>query len=123
LGNKKRKKPDASIHSVFVDWKGREILLTHSVFSGHLVDAAHDEAYLYYETLKENLSKPETVVKSRYRRDTLIANIKLHNREDNYLRVVIRYGTIWGRLLGARNYIASFYGADSPKLGENICIK
>jgi hypothetical protein len=87
------------------------------------VDATHNEAYLYYETLKENLPNPESVVKSRSRRDTLIANIKLHSREDNYLRVVIRYGTIWGKLLGERNYIVSFYGADTPKQGENVCIK
>jgi len=80
LTKKKKKKPDASIHSVFVDWRGREVLLTHSVFSGHLLDAAHNEAYLYYETLKENLPNPESVVKSRSRRDTLIANIKLHRR-------------------------------------------
>lgn len=120
---KKKKKPDKSIHSVFVDWKGREILLTHSVFSGHVADAAHNEAYLYYETLKENISKPDSVVKSPHRRNTLIANIKLTGREDNYLRVVIQYGTIWGKLLGARNYILTFYGADTPKQGEKICTK
>ena len=119
---KRKKKPDKSIHSVFVDWDGRDILLTHSVFSGHIADAAHYEAYLYYETLKDNISKPESVVKSKNRTNTLIANIKLIDREDKYLRVVIQYGTIWGRLLGARNYILTFYGADTPKQGDKICL-
>lgn len=117
---KKRKKPDKSIHSFLVDWEGREILLTHSVFAGHVASAAHDEAYEYFETLKENLTTPESVVQSSTRRDTLIANIKLVERKHRYLRVVIRYGTIWERLLGKRNYIVTFYGAYVPKRDEPV---
>lgn len=117
---KKHKKPDRSIHSVLIDWEGREVLLTYSVFTGHLASAAHDEAYEYFETLKENLSHPESVVRSSNRKDTLIANIQLVERKHHYLRVVIRYGTIWERLLGKRNYIVTFYGADVPKKGETV---
>jgi hypothetical protein len=95
-------------------------LITHSVFSQHIAEAAHDEAYEYYETLKSEISNPESVVKSAARIDTKIANIKLENRKHLYLRVVIRYSTIWDRLLGKRNYITTFYGANSPKDGEKI---
>jgi hypothetical protein len=115
---KKRRKPDKSIHTVLVDWEGKEVLLTHAVFSGHVANAAHDEAYEYFETLKEHIAHPESVVRSKNRQDTLIANIRLENRRHQYLRVVIRYGTVWERLLGKQNYIVTFYGAAAPKEGE-----
>jgi len=71
---------------------------------------------------KPILSKPESVVISKTDKHTRIANIKLLNRKQDYLRVVIRYGGIWNRLLGARNYILTFYGAKSPITGEKIYV-
>ncbi|GEM_PF-1289860 len=120
---KKPRKPDKSVREVLYDWNGEEILLTHSVFSRHIAEAAHDEAYEYYETLKAEIAKPESVRISKTSRRTRIANIKLANRRHEYLRVVIRYGDIWRRLLGKRNYILTFYGADSPIGGEDVCLK
>ena len=117
LSKKKSKKPDHAIHTILYDWEGKEVLLPHSVFSGHISAAAHDEAYEYFETLKANITKPESVVRSKDRHDTLIANIRLADRKHQYLRVVIRYSSLWETLfhLGARNYIVTFYGADAPK--------
>ncbi|OAD21018.1 hypothetical protein THIOM_003233, partial [Candidatus Thiomargarita nelsonii] len=69
-----------------------------------------------------NISKPESVVKSQTDKQTRIANIKLVNRKHKYLRVVIRYRDVWNRLLGARNYILTFYGANSPMMGEKIYV-
>ena len=117
---KKPKKPDKSIRDIVHDWDGNDILITHNVFSRHVAEAAHDEAYEYYETLKDKISNPESVVKSTTHNNTKIANIKLENRRHPYLRVIIRYSTIWNRLLGQRNYITTFYGASSPKSGEKI---
>ena len=122
MAKKKPKKPDKTILDVFYDWENKEILLTHQVYSRHIAEAAHDEAYEYYETLKANISKPESVVISKTDKHTRIANIKLPNRKHEYLRVVIRYGGIWNRLLGARNYILTFYGAKSPIMGEKIYV-
>ncbi len=114
---KKAKKPDKSIREVLRDWEGKEVLLTHAVFDRH-VSAFHDEAHEYFETLKAYLATPESVVRSKGRKDTLIANIRLEQRRHNYLRVVIRYGSIWEKMLGKRNYIATFYGASEPLDGE-----
>ncbi|CAG1021504.1 hypothetical protein DOJK_01041 [Patescibacteria group bacterium] len=120
---KKPKKPDKSVFAVLKDWEGKEILLTENVFKEHLSHAAHDEAYEYYETLKENISQPESVKISKNNASTKIANIKLSQRKHNYLRVVIRYGDTWMPWLDKRNYIVTFYGADSPIDGENVCLK
>ncbi len=98
-------------------------LLTHSLHSRHIAEAAHDEAYEYYETLKAEIANPESVRISKTKRHTRIANIKLVNRKHEYLRVVISYGDIWQKLLGKRNYILTFYGADSPIGGEDICLR
>jgi len=122
LLKKKPKKPDKTIRDLLYDWDGKEILLSHNVYSRHLAEAAHDEAYEYYETLKANLAYPESVKLSKTDKRTKIANLKLINRKHQYLRVVIRYNTIWHRLLGARNYIVTFYGADSPIDGEEVCL-
>ena len=118
MSKKKPKKPDKTVRDVLLDWNAKEVLLTHQVYSRHIAEAAHDEAYEYYETLKANISKPESVIKSKTNKYTQIANIKLVNRKHEYLRVVIRYRDIWNRLLGYRNYILTFYGADSPIIGE-----
>jgi hypothetical protein len=56
-------------------------------------------------------------------KDTKIANIRLNDRKHNYLRVVIRYATVFNKILGTRNQIVTFYGADSPIEGEDICFK
>ncbi|MDM8569735.1 hypothetical protein QUF50_09545 [Thiotrichales bacterium HSG1] len=117
---KKSKKPDKSIRDIIHDWNNNDILITHNVFSRHIAEAAHDEAYEYYETLKDKLKDPESVVKSKTDSNTMIVNIKLENRKHKYLRVVIRYSTMWNRLLGKRNYITTFYGASSPMNGEKI---
>lgn len=117
---KKPKKPDKTVRDVLYDWASQEILLTHQVYSRHIAEAAHDEAYEYYETLKANISKPESVVISKTDKHTRIVNIKLVKRKHEYLRVVIRYGDIWNRLLGAKNYILTFYGA--PITGETVYV-
>lgn len=119
---KKPKKPDKSVFAVLKDWEGKEILLTESVFKDHISNAGHNTAYEYYETLKENINQPESVKISKNRANTKIANIKLLQRKDNYLRVVIRYADTWSFSLGKRNYIVTFYGADSPIDGEDICL-
>lgn len=69
------------------------------------------------------IANPESVRISKTNRLTRIANIKLVNRRHEYLRVVIRYGDVWQRLLGKRNYILTFYGADSPIGGKEACLK
>ncbi len=120
---KKPKKPDKSVRDVLYDWNGEEILLAHSVYSRHLAEAAHDEAYEYYETLKVEIANPESVRISKTDKRTRIANIKLVNRKHEYLRVVIKYGDIWRKLLGKRNYILTFYGADSPIGGKEVCLR
>ncbi len=119
---KKPKKPDKTVRDVLYDWASKEILLTHQVYSRHIAEAAHDEAYEYYETLKANISKPESVVISKTDKHTRIVNIKLVKRKHKYFRVVIRYGDIWNRLLGAKNYILTFYGANSPITGETVYV-
>lgn len=120
---KKAKKPDKSVFAIFKDWEGKEILLMEKVFKEHISNAAHDEAYEYFETLKANIAQPESVKISKNRLDTKIANIKLFQRRHNYLRVVIRYASVWDSVLGRRNYITTFYGADSPIDGEDVCLK
>jgi len=122
VGKKKPKKPDKTVRDVLYDWASQEILLTHQVYSQHIASAAHDEAYEYYETLKANISKPESVVISKTHKRTKIANIKLLNRKHKYLRVVIRYSDIWKQLLGTRNYVTTFYGANSPMIGETVYV-
>jgi hypothetical protein len=87
---------------------------------GHLIYTAHDESYEYVETLKENLSKPESVVLSSKRKDTKIVNIKLEGRRDNYLQVVIRYRSFFEGFKGKKNFIVTFYGSDKPKEGKKI---
>jgi len=57
LAKKKPKKPDKTVLDVLYDWENKEILLTHQVYSQHIAEAAHDEAYEYYETLKANIIK------------------------------------------------------------------
>ena len=52
MPKKKPKKPDKTVLDVLYDWENKEILLTHQVYSRHIAEAAHDEAYEYYETLK-----------------------------------------------------------------------
>ena len=120
MPKRKPKKPDKSVHTVLYDWQGKEVLLLHSVFSGHISAAAHDEAYEYFETLKAQFASPESVVRSKERKNTLIANIRLEGRKHKYLRVVVRYSSVWEQLihLGKKNYIVTFYGANSPKKGE-----
>jgi len=122
LLKKQPKKPDKTICGLLYDGEGKEVLLSHNVYSRHLAEAAHDEAYEYYETLKANLAHPDSVKLSKTDKRTKIANLKLINRKHPYLRVVIRYNTVWHRLLGARNYIVTFYGADSPIDGEEVCL-
>ena len=120
--SKKPKKPDGVV-DILKDWDDKEIFLTESVFKIHIANAAHDEAYEFYETLKANIAIPESVKISKNRADTKIANILLVNRKHNYLRVVIRYATVFDKILGRRNYIVTFYGADEPIDGEDICFK
>ncbi|RKZ45515.1 MAG: hypothetical protein DRR16_27470 [Candidatus Parabeggiatoa sp. nov. 3] len=57
MAKKKPKKPDKTVLDVLYDWENKEILLTHQVYSQHIAEAAHDEAYEYYETLKANIIK------------------------------------------------------------------
>ncbi len=68
------------------------------------------------------IANPESVRISKTNRLTRIANIKLVNRKHKYLRVVIKYGATW-QILGKRNYILTFYGADSPIGGEEVCLR
>lgn len=119
---KKKKKKDKSTACILKDWEGKEILLPGSVLNKHLDKAAHDESYEYYETLKENISNPESVVRSSYRKDTKIANIKLINRKHKYLQVVIRYKKrLIDRIKGnGENLIVTFYPTDSPKEGKKV---
>ena len=67
--SKKPKKPKGVI-DILKDWDDKEILLTESVFKYHIASAAHDEAYLYYETLKANIAIPESVKMSKASKDT-----------------------------------------------------
>jgi len=63
--------------TILYDWDGKEVLLPHNVYSRHLAEAEHDEAYEYYETLKANLAHPESVKFSKTDKRTKIANLKL----------------------------------------------
>ncbi len=86
----------------------------------HLIDSNHIDAFNYIGVLKTQLNLPETVVASKRRKNTKIANILLKNRRHIYLQVVIRYGTFFSRLLGKKNFIVTFYPADKPKKGREL---
>lgn len=115
-----KKKHKEEIDCKLKDCKGREVLLPVSVLKKHLQDACHNESYDYYETLKENFCNPESVVRSRTNRNTLIFNIKLNNRKHKYLIVVVVYNNFIRRLSKQGNFIVTFYGDQKPKAGKII---
>lgn len=102
------------------DWDGKEILLPQSVLDTHLIDSKHLEAFNYLDDLKKQLSSPDNVVASKYRKKTKIANIKLNNKNHAYLRVVIKYKSFFSRLLGKKNFIVTFYGEQKPMKGKEL---
>jgi hypothetical protein len=101
-------------------WNGKEVLLPTSVCKIHLWKSAHDESFFYIETLKVIFSSPESVVKSKHSKNTVIANLKLTNREHKYLHVVLHYKGLLKGFKKPKNYIATFYGSNEPKQGEVI---
>ena len=94
------------------------MLLPQSVIDIHLIDSNHLDAFNYIGELKSQLNLPETVVASKRRKNTKIANIALKGRKHSYLHVVIRYGTFFSRLLGKKNFIVTFYPENKPKKGK-----
>lgn len=112
------RKPNQKINCFLKDCEGKEILLPQSVLDIHLKDSNHLEAYNYIDDLKNLLSTPENVVASKNRSNTKIVNIKLIGRNHNYLRVVIRYSSLFNRIIGKKNYIVTFYGEQQPKKGR-----
>jgi len=68
--------------------------------------------------LKKQLATPESVVESKKRKNTKIANLKLTGERYQYLHVVIRYNHIIFKTFGKKNYIVTFYGENYPKKGN-----
>lgn len=112
------RKPNQNINCSLRDWEDKQVLLPQSVLDFHLLDSNHTEAFEYISELKLNLNSPEKVVISKYRANTRLVYIKLINRKHLYLCVVIRYGTLFNRFLGKKNFIVSFYGTDKIKKGK-----
>jgi hypothetical protein len=100
------------------DWENKEVLLPQSVLNIHLIDSNHLEAYSYLDNLKQQLNSPESVVASKNRKCTKIVNIRLSGKNHKYLQVVIRYSRFFSSVLGKKNFIVSFYGAQKPKKGK-----
>lgn len=115
-----KKKKDKLIDCIVKDWNGKNVILLKSVCQEHIANAAHNDSYLYYETLKSELKNPEFVVESRRESNVKIANIKLTNRRHNYLIVVIKYAKFLNKLIGMHNYVATFYPTDKSKKGKII---
>lgn len=109
-----------TVHSVVKDWKNRKVILLSSVIDTHLSTHGHADSVGYTDILRGELCNPESVVESKTRKDTNIANIKLRRQNHNYLHVVIRYQNVLLKALGKKNYIVTFYGTDKPKGGNRI---
>ena len=91
-----------------------------SVVYKHLKDSKHDESFQYIDDLVKQFSSPENIVRSKIDRNTKIYNIRLINRNHEYLIVVVRYSSFFGKLIDKKNFIVTFYPYHKPKEGVEL---
>ena len=95
-------------------------MLPRSVVYKHLKDSNHNESYQYIEDLKAQFNSPESIVQSKYRKNTKVYNIRLINKNHKYLIVVVRYSSFFSKLIDKKNIIVTFYPDDKPKEGVEL---
>jgi len=116
VGRRRRKprKRKPKIEETFLDWNGEKIVLYKSALAGHIL-TVHPDVFNHLDKFPSALSKPETVVRDRYDRNSTWVNYPFQEGgKKYYLNILV------SKRSKERFIRTAFISDKGPKRGKRI---